>query len=50
VLEGHYFSEDWMFCERWRKIGGEVFADISIDLTHTGQEDFKGSLIASLIH
>lgn len=50
VLEGHYFSEDWMFCERWRKIGGEVFADISIDLTHTGQEDFKGSLIASLFH
>jgi hypothetical protein len=21
VEEGHYFSEDWLFCDRWTKMG-----------------------------
>lgn len=49
VEEGHYLSEDWMFCQRWAKMGGNVFADITIDLDHTGIETFKGSYIASLM-
>jgi hypothetical protein len=32
-----YLSEDWAFCERWRKIGGEIFADTSIVLRHIGK-------------
>jgi hypothetical protein len=48
VEEGHYMSEDWMFCNRWRKMGGEVFYDVHICLTHTGPEDFRGAYIASL--
>lgn len=49
IHEGHYLSEDWLFCDRWRKIGGEVFLDISINLTHTGSEDYIGSFINSVI-
>ncbi len=49
VEDGHYFSEDWMFCHRWSKMGGEVYADITIDLDHTGIETYKGSLISSLL-
>jgi len=49
VRDGHYFSEDWMFCERWISLQGEIWADVSICLTHTGIEDYKGSYIASLI-
>lgn len=49
VRDGHYFSEDWMFCERWTETGGEVWADVSIGLTHTGTEDYRGSYIASLM-
>lgn len=49
VEDGHYLSEDWMFCQRWTKMGGDVFADITIDLDHTGIETFKGSYISSLI-
>lgn len=48
ILDGHYLSEDWLFCERWRNIGGKIFVDVSIDLTHTGSEDYKGSLLTSL--
>lgn len=32
-----YLSEDWSFVERWRAIGGQVFADTSIVLRHIGK-------------
>lgn len=49
VEEGHYLSEDWMFCHRWTKLGGKIYLDISINLSHTGIEDYNGSLMASLL-
>ena len=49
VEDGHYYSEDWMFCHRWAKLGGKIWADISINLNHTGTEDYNGSLLASLL-
>ena len=49
VEEGHYFSEDWLFCHRWTKMGGSIWMDVSISLTHTGIEDYKGCYITSMI-
>lgn len=49
VEEGHYFSEDWLFCHRWTKMGGEIYIDVSIALSHTGTEDYKGNYLATLI-
>lgn len=49
VEDEHYFSEDWMFCHRWSRMGGKLWIDISINLTHTGIEDYKGSLLSSLL-
>jgi hypothetical protein len=49
VEEGHYFSEDWLFCHRWSKMGGDVYIDVTINLTHTGIEDYNGSYITSII-
>jgi hypothetical protein len=49
VEDDHYYSEDWMFCHRWTKLGGSVYVDVTINLTHTGIEDYKGCLLASLI-
>jgi hypothetical protein len=49
VEDHHYLSEDWYFCNRWSKLGGIIYINVSINLTHTGNEDFKGSYIASLI-
>lgn len=48
VEDGHYYSEDWMFCHRWSNLGGEIFMDVSIPLTHTGTEDFQGYLLPTL--
>jgi len=49
VEDGHYCSEDWLFCSRWGKMGGETWVDVTINLNHCGVEDFKGSYLASLI-
>ena len=49
VEEGHYFSEDWLFCDRWMKMGGTIYIDVSINLKHTGIEDYNGSYLASII-
>jgi len=49
VEEGHYFSEDWLFCHRWTKMGGSIWTDVSISLNHTGIEDYQGCYLSSLI-
>lgn len=36
VRENRYYSEDWMFCENWRDIGGKVWVDTRVLLRHTG--------------
>jgi len=49
VEDGHYFSEDWLFCKRWTKMGGNIYIDVSINLTHTGIEDYRGSLLSTIL-
>lgn len=48
VEDGHYFSEDWMFCHRWRNMGGSIFMDISIKLSHTGIEEYNGFILSTI--
>lgn len=35
-----FLSEDWSFCERWKQIGGKIYADTSIVLNHIGRQSF----------
>ena len=37
--DGHrrYLSEDWYFCQRWRDLGGKVYADTNVLLEHEGR-------------
>jgi hypothetical protein len=49
IEEGHYFSEDWLFCHRWSKMGGSIYLEVSINLKHSGVEDYNGSYISSII-
>ena len=39
---GHYLSEDYTFCRRWRDIGGEIWLDTQGSLIHVGTQDFVG--------
>lgn len=40
VEDGQYWSEDYLFCRRWRAIGGEVWMDPEIHLKHWGLHGF----------
>jgi hypothetical protein len=39
---GHYLSEDYTFCARWRALGGKIWLDTSSALTHTGSHAYVG--------
>jgi hypothetical protein len=49
VEDNHYLSEDWLFCNRWTKIGGSIWLDVTINLTHTGTEDYNGCFVSSIL-
>lgn len=49
VIDDHYYSEDWMFCNRWTNLGGKIWIDVTINLAHTGIHDFVGCYMSSLI-
>lgn len=42
--KGHYLSEDWLFCRRWQKLGGTIWAHNKVLLNHIGHYEFKGDL------
>lgn len=41
VRNGRYLSEDWSFCERYRELGGQVWADKRVQLRHTGSYTYS---------
>uniref|UniRef100_A0A6C0JZZ4 Glycosyltransferase 2-like domain-containing protein n=1 Tax=viral metagenome TaxID=1070528 RepID=A0A6C0JZZ4_9ZZZZ len=49
VEGGHYLSEDWMFCQRWSKMGGNIYLDVTINLNHIGIEEYRGSYVATIL-
>ena len=49
VEDDHYYSEDWLFCHRWTKMGGNIWLDVTINLIHTGNEDYRGSYLSTII-
>lgn len=40
-----FLSEDYAFCRRWQKMGGDVWADITTPLSHTGTHVFSGNIL-----
>jgi FkbM family methyltransferase len=47
-------SEDWAFCQRWRELGGKVWLDTNILLSHVGEATYplphQVELLQSLSH
>jgi hypothetical protein len=42
--DGYKWGEDYSFCIRWRKIGGQVWIDPEIFMGHVGYKIFQGHL------
>ena len=38
--DGEWRSEDWWFCDNWRKLGGKVLVDQTICLQHIGDYSY----------
>jgi hypothetical protein len=43
--DGSPLSEDYAFCERWRRIGGKVFIYPDIQFSHFGRKEWTGNMI-----
>lgn len=43
-----YLSEDYLFCKRWLDMGGKIYVDVTIDLTHIGTHHFNGQFLSTL--
>ncbi len=49
IDDGRYLSEDFGFSRLWQGIGGRVWMDPQINLTHFGQYAYKGEITSILI-
>lgn len=43
--DGRYLSEDYTFCRRWQKLGGTIWLDPTIVLSHIGTHTFTGHTV-----
>lgn len=43
-MDNRYLSEDYTFCRRWQKLGGQIWLDPTIKLNHVGSYTFEGDV------
>jgi hypothetical protein len=43
-VDRRYLSEDYAFCRRWQRMGGEIWVDPNTKLNHVGSFTFEGNL------
>ena len=48
-LRAGFMPEDYSFCVRWSRCGGEVFALVTEDVAHVGQAVFSGPYVDKLL-
>lgn len=46
--KNRFLSEDYGFCRYWQDIGGKVWVDPSIEMTHLGRLKYKGTMLTFL--
>ena len=45
VVNGQLVSEDNIFCEKWRSLGGKVYMDPSMTCNHIGIKKYVSNFI-----
>lgn len=40
---GNYLSEDYLFCDRWRAMGGDIWCLLDVDVAHIGRHAYRGN-------
>lgn len=49
IRDGQYLSEDYAFCSLWRDLGGKIWMDPVINLTHTGNFTFAAETASAFV-
>lgn len=44
--KARFMSEDYDFCEKWKELGGEIFCDMRLSLSHIGTYEYGAEHIA----
>lgn len=47
-VKNRFLSEDYGFCRYWQEIGGKVWVDPSIEMTHVGRMKYKATMLTFL--
>jgi glycosyltransferase involved in cell wall biosynthesis len=48
VIDGQLVSEDNIFCQKWRNLGGKVFIEPSMTCNHIGIKKYQGNFVEYL--
>ncbi len=43
VINGHYYGEDYLFCKRWKDIGGDIWTLTDATVGHLGETSYTGN-------
>lgn len=48
IENGNLVSEDNVFCQKWKKLGGKVYVDVNMTCNHIGIKKYMGSFAGYL--
>ena len=48
VVDNEYLTEDYCFCKQWEDIGGDVYADLQLNIRHEGWHSYPGNPLRSM--
>jgi len=48
IVNGDLVSEDNIFCQKWRNLGGKVFIEPSMTCNHIGVKKYQGNFLEYL--
>lgn len=50
VIDGELWSEDIVFCEKWRELGGQIYIDPTINCGHSGEKRWLSDFNSFMKH
>ncbi len=48
VVDNEYLTEDYYFSKLWKDVGGDIYADLNINLRHEGWHSYVGNPLRSM--
>lgn len=50
MVDGKFWGEDYLFCDKWRKLGGDVWLSVYIGLRHVGKRVWQGDFAGYMLN